>query len=96
VLLSTTLHPSTKNPLLLGSYTTIALLWGVTQVVLIPYVVHLILLVTAILYAACHRSSLALREDIPKEGEEGYDPDALRETLKHSPNQVYRHRCLES
>jgi minor histocompatibility antigen H13 len=76
-----TTAPSTKNPLLLGSYATIALLWGVTQVVLIPYVVHLILLVTAILYAACHRS-LALREDIPKEGEVGYDPDAVRETLK--------------
>jgi hypothetical protein len=58
------------------------LLWGVTQVVLIPYVVHFILLATAILYAACHWSSLALREDIPKEGEEGYDPNAVRETLK--------------
>jgi minor histocompatibility antigen H13 len=40
-------------------------------------------LVTAILYAACH-SSLVLREEIPKEGEEGYDPDAPTsvETLK--------------
>ena len=59
----------------------IALLWGVTQVVLVPYVVHLLVLVTAILYAACHQS-LTLREEIPKEGEDGYDPDATRETLK--------------
>jgi minor histocompatibility antigen H13 len=70
-----------KNPVLLGSYATIILLWGASQVVLVPYVVHLVVLVTAILYAACHQS-LALREDIPKKGEEGYDPDAVRETMK--------------
>lgn len=69
------------NLLIVGSYLVIALLWGVTQVVLVPYVVHLLVLVTAILYAACHQS-LTLREEIPKEGEDGYDPDATRETLK--------------
>eukprot|EP00980_Cylindrotheca_fusiformis_P029903 scaffold24021_cov245-Cylindrotheca_fusiformis.AAC.1 len=70
-----------RNPLLLGSYATIIVLWGATQVVLVPYVVHLMMLVTAILYAACHRS-LSLREEIPKKGEEGYDPDHVRDTMK--------------
>lgn len=72
-----------SDPLLTLSYATIAIVWAASQVVLIPYVVHLLSLVTAILYAACH-SSLLLREDIPKEGEEGYDPDAPTsvETLK--------------
>lgn len=71
---------SRMNPVV-GAYVIIALLWGITQVVLVPYVVHLLVLVTAILYAACHQS-LSLREEIPKEGEEGYDPDAVRETLR--------------
>ena len=70
-----------SNPMILGAYAIIALIWGLSQVVLIPYVVHLLVLVTAILYAACHQS-LVLLEEIPKEGEEGYDPDAVRETLK--------------
>jgi hypothetical protein len=65
-----------SNPLILGSYATIAILWGASQVILIPYYVHLLLLVTAILYVACHQS-LTLRENIPKEGEEGYDPDVV-------------------
>lgn len=77
-----TAKKSPINPLLVASYATIALLWGLSQVVLIPYVVHLLVLVTAILYVACHKS-LTLREEPPKEGEEGYDPDAPgRETLK--------------
>ena len=72
-----------SDPLLPIAYATIAIVWAASQVVLIPYVVHLLTLVTAILYAACH-SSLVLREEIPKEGEEGYDPDAPTgvETLK--------------
>lgn len=70
------------NPLLVASYATILILWGATQLVLIPYAVHLIVLVTAILYAACHRS-LKLLEAPPKEGEEGYDPDAPgRDTMR--------------
>lgn len=52
----------TKNPLLLLSYATIAGLWLGAQVVPIPYVLNLMLLVTSILYAACH-SSLFLREE---------------------------------
>jgi minor histocompatibility antigen H13 len=72
---------SSYNPLVLGSYATIALLWVSSQYVLIPYVVNLLLLVTTILYASCHQS-LALRQEIPKEGEEGYDPDVTRDTMK--------------
>jgi len=82
---STATTPSSKgsDPLLNIAYATIAIVWAASQFILIPYVVHLLSLVTAILYAACH-SSLILREDIPKEGEEGYDPDAPTsvETLK--------------
>jgi minor histocompatibility antigen H13 len=69
-----------KNPLILASYATIAALWVGSQVVTIHYVIHLLLLVTAILYVACH-DSLKLREVIP-EGEEGHDPDVVRETLR--------------
>jgi len=70
------------NPLLMGAYGTIVLIWGTSQVILIPYVIHLLVLVTAILYAACHRS-LSLREEPPKEGEVGYDPDAPgRDTMR--------------
>mmetsp|Transcript_27852 Transcript_27852/g.59572 ORF Transcript_27852/g.59572 Transcript_27852/m.59572 type:complete len:415 (+) Transcript_27852:120-1364(+) len=72
-----------SDPLLTVAYATIAIVWLASQFVLVPYVVHLLSLVTAILYVACH-SSLVLREEIPKEGEEGYDPDAPTsvETLK--------------
>ena len=54
------------NPMLVGSYLTIIGLWGITQVIYVPYVAHLLVLVTAILYAACH-SSLILLEEPPKE-----------------------------
>ena len=53
---------SPKNPLLVLSYLTIVALWIGAQVVVIPYVVNLMILVTAILYAGCH-GSLVLRED---------------------------------
>lgn len=53
---------ASKNPLLLLSYATIAGLWIGSQLIDIPYVVNLMLLVTAILYAACH-FSLTLREE---------------------------------
>lgn len=53
---------ASKNPLLLLSYATIAGLWIGSQLVNIPYVVNLMLLVTSILYAACH-FSLTLREE---------------------------------
>ena len=60
-----------SNFFLMASYAIIVILWGASQVILIPYVVHLLVLVTTILYVACHES-LALLEEVPKEGEEGY------------------------
>lgn len=51
-----------KNPLLVLSSALIVGLWAGAQVVQIPYVINLIVLVTAILYVACH-SSLILREE---------------------------------
>lgn len=59
--------PYQKNPLILLSYCTIAFLWGASQVIPIPYVPHLLCLVTAILYVACH-GSLVLREIDPTTG----------------------------
>ena len=70
-----------SNPMILGSYAVIGFLWVASQITFIPYVAHLLILVTAILYAACHKS-LILLEDVPAEGEEGYDPDMKRETMK--------------
>mmetsp|Transcript_28580 Transcript_28580/g.47298 ORF Transcript_28580/g.47298 Transcript_28580/m.47298 type:complete len:396 (+) Transcript_28580:95-1282(+) len=49
------------NYMIYASYMTIIGVWVVSQVTLIPYVLHLLLLVTAILYVACH-TSLVLRE----------------------------------
>ena len=53
---------SKKNPLLLLSYGTIVALWVGSQTFDIHYVVNIMLLVTSILYAACHLS-LILREE---------------------------------
>lgn len=50
------------NTLLTISNLSIFLLWGASQYILIPYVAHLLLLVTCILYTACHYS-LILREE---------------------------------
>ena len=47
-------------------YSTILGLWIGSQLTIIPYVVHLIVLVTAILYVACH-SSLILLEEVSAE-----------------------------
>lgn len=65
------------NPLILLSYASIAGLWVGSQVVEIPYVMHLMLLVTSILYAACHWSltlreeqALARGESPPKDGKD--------------------------
>jgi hypothetical protein len=74
------------NYVLVGSYAIIVALWGASQVVYIPYVLHLLTLVTAILYCACH-SSLILRRDDPLPGstdgtsESGAKP-VERETLR--------------
>jgi len=76
--------PSSTNVLLMGCYLTIPGLWGFSQVVLVPYVVHLLVLVTAILYVACHWS-LVLREDpvvtIDADGKTTTSP-AAGETLR--------------
>ena len=60
------------NPLLILSYLGIAALWASSQYILIPYTVHVIALVTFILYAASHHS-LTLREEQEKlrSGDEG-------------------------
>mmetsp|Transcript_24008 Transcript_24008/g.50617 ORF Transcript_24008/g.50617 Transcript_24008/m.50617 type:complete len:425 (+) Transcript_24008:59-1333(+) len=73
-----------RNPLLTLSYLTIISLWVGAQTVPIPYVINLMVLVTAILYAACH-GSLALREEQalargekpPKEDKKDGDKDAI-------------------
>lgn len=60
---TSTIAPSPQtNGFLILSYVTIAGLWALAQIVVVPYVVNLLLLVTAILYAACHKS-LVLLED---------------------------------
>lgn len=81
---STTTTTTSTNWLLVLSYATIVGLWGATQYVLVPYVVHLLVLVTAILYAACH-SSLLLREEPNLDGATGDASTAApleRETLR--------------
>jgi minor histocompatibility antigen H13 len=80
------------NTLLSISNASIVLLWAVSQYVLIPYVAHLLLLVTCILYTACHYS-LILREEQAlcrgevdptktKEEQENAVPPPISETLR--------------
>jgi minor histocompatibility antigen H13 len=59
------------NYLLFASYGGIVLLWGVTQAVYVDYVIHLLCLVTLILYVACHES-LVLREEPIFEERDGH------------------------
>ena len=77
------------NPLLFLSNIGIVALWGVSQYVLIPYVVHLLLLVTFILYASCHYSLVLRKEQALSRGEkdptkEGKpeEPIPVSETMK--------------
>lgn len=74
------------NHLLVASYATIIGLWGFSQVVYIPYVLHLLTLVTAILYCACHSSLILRKEDpLPGDSEHGSETSARsseRETLR--------------
>jgi hypothetical protein len=71
------------NYLLVLSYATIVGLWGASQVVYIPYVLHLLMLVTAILYCACH-ASLILRKEETTTSEDGSEVtrSTERETLR--------------
>ena len=64
--------------LLTLSYATIAGIWLLSQFVFVPYVLHLVVLVTAILYAACH-ASLCLLETPPNGA-----PKPERDTLQAS------------
>jgi hypothetical protein len=85
----TTATGKQTNKLLVASYATIVLLWGVSQVVYIPFVAHLLVMVTAILYAACHQSLILLQEDSDS-GDVGTSEHSAgstsieRETLKAS------------
>jgi minor histocompatibility antigen H13 len=72
------------NPLLVGSYLVLVVLWGVSQVIYIPFVAHLLIVVTAILYAACHQSLILLQKEETDENGESQHSSASsdRETLK--------------
>jgi minor histocompatibility antigen H13 len=81
------------NFVLVASYATIGILWAVSQVVLIPFYVHLIVLVTCILYAACHESIILLDKgagdvatgEIGPDGQEIINNGPVdRETMKAS------------
>jgi hypothetical protein len=71
------------NYLLVLSYATIIGLWGASQVVYIPYVLHLLTLVTAILYCACH-SSLVLRKEDPLPGSSEHGSETSRSTERET------------
>jgi len=61
---SSTLQPSVynMNPLLVLANATIVGLWGLAQVIEIPYVVNCLLMVTCILYSASHASLVLVEE----------------------------------
>eukprot|EP00559_Dactyliosolen_fragilissimus_P007558 CAMPEP_0184855460 /NCGR_PEP_ID=MMETSP0580-20130426/706_1 /TAXON_ID=1118495 /ORGANISM="Dactyliosolen fragilissimus" /LENGTH=400 /DNA_ID=CAMNT_0027349975 /DNA_START=57 /DNA_END=1259 /DNA_ORIENTATION=- len=63
--------------LLILSNITIAGLWVACQFILIPYVVNLLILVTAILYSGCHYSLMLRKEQALSRGEK--DPNASAE-----------------
>jgi len=69
-----------KNPLLLLSIASIVLLWALSPFVLIPYVAHLLILVTTILYTACHCSLMLLREQAFSRGEK--DPSEPADSIR--------------
>lgn len=71
------------NALLSISNATIFLLWVGSQYILIPYVIHLILLVTCILYTACHCSLLLREEQALARGEK--DPNKSEEEQNVPP-----------
>lgn len=80
---------SSSDPLIVLAFAAIVGVWTISQFVLVPYIVHLLVLVMGILYVACH-GSLMLREEPPAEGEEGYDPDAAPvETLRKEDAQMF-------
>lgn len=75
------------NYLLIASYATIFALWAAGQVVDIPYVVHLLSLVTSILYSACHKSLILREEQAISRGDgltskDDAPPPPVSETMK--------------
>jgi len=76
------------NPILILSYLTIIALWFLSPVILIPYVVNVLVLVTCILYAACHWS-ISLLDDGSSSTEDGSSgDDSNGSSGEHSINQV--------
>lgn len=78
---------NTTNYALVASYIVMVALWAASPVVLIPYVPHLLLLVTSLLYAACHGSLALLHDDEPvlhtdAHGNTTVLPPAEREILR--------------
>jgi minor histocompatibility antigen H13 len=71
------------NKLLLASNATIFLLWAASPYILIPYVVNLLMLVTCILYSACHFSLLLREEQALARGEK--DPTKTKEEQDSTP-----------
>mmetsp|Transcript_16076 Transcript_16076/g.30366 ORF Transcript_16076/g.30366 Transcript_16076/m.30366 type:complete len:390 (+) Transcript_16076:3378-4547(+) len=71
------------DSLLLVSNLSIFLLWVGSQFVLIPYVLHLLLLVTCILYTACHYSLVLREEQALSRGE--IDPSKTKEEQEVPP-----------
>jgi minor histocompatibility antigen H13 len=70
------------NKLLLLSNVSIFAIWAASQYILIPYVVHLLVLVFCILYSACHGSLILLEEQALSRGE--VDPNQTEEERKQA------------
>lgn len=75
--------PTSTNYVLVASYLTIIALWAASPFVLIPYTAHLLLLVTAILYAACHGSLVLLEQhEVTNSDGEVVKKSTERETMR--------------
>jgi hypothetical protein len=71
---------STINPLLMFSNISIFALWAASSYILIPYPIHLLLLVTFILYSASHFSLFLRQEQALSRGEK--DPTKNHQAMK--------------
>jgi Signal peptide peptidase len=70
------------NPGIILSYFLILSLWLSSQWILIPYVVHILVLVTTILYVACHSSLILLEEPSEEDKANGIVSNSSTETLR--------------
>jgi hypothetical protein len=80
---STSALPETSkgpNYLTYFCYATIFGVWVASQLTLIPYVIHLLVLVTCILYVACHSSLVLLQDTSEEDKANGVAPQT--ETLR--------------